>query len=98
MAKQKTAKTEIEIETEIQVEGEVHPLQRMLENGTLPELISVGCVNLDPDRLHNWSSFVLKTKGTQIISIKAVSQPDMRPHAVDGARTKFVTHFMDQAE
>lgn len=87
-----------EIKTEIKIEGEKHPLQQMLEDGTLPELISVGCVNLDPNRLHKWASFVLKTKGTEIVSIEAVSEPDMRPHAVDGARTKFVTHFMDQIE
>lgn len=77
----------------IKVEGEQHVLQKKLLAGNAPELTSIGYINLGEGRAHNWVSYVIKTKGSEVLSIE-VGEPDMRAIAEETAKINFADLFM----
>lgn len=78
----------------IRANGEAHVLETMWDGGELPELKSIGYAKMG-DKTHNWVSYVITTKGTEVISIE-ISEPDMRAIAEEATKISFVSTFMDQ--
>lgn len=81
----------------IRVDGQKHVLEQIMDENPedMPVLEAVGYVKVAKDRQHSWMSYVIKTKGKEVLSIEA-SEPDMRAVAEEAAKISFVDRFIDQ--
>lgn len=79
----------------IQVNGEKHLLENLMDQDDMPIMKSVGYMKVLKDKQHSWMSYVITTKGKEVISIEA-SEPDMREIAEETAKISFVNCFIDQ--
>jgi hypothetical protein len=82
----------------IRVKGQPHRFEELDAQNKLPELTSIGLCKvsgLDEGRRNDWISYVLKTRGREIISLE-VSEPDHKAIAEDNCKTIFVNLFMNQ--
>lgn len=84
------------IQTLIKVEGEKHPLEKIMDEDPddMPVMKSVGYMKIDQNKKHSWVSYVLTTKGKEVISME-VSEPDMRDIAEETSKINFVEKFID---
>lgn len=78
----------------VQVDGDKHELQRLVEEGEEPEIKSVGYMPLK-NGTRGWVSYTITTKGNQVINME-VSEPDLRDIAEETAKIAFVSIFHDQ--
>lgn len=84
------SKKESVVKPLIKVEGEKNLLEELFEetpHEDLPEMISVGFMNLNMGR-YTWVSYKMITKGDKVLSIE-VSEPDMREIAYESAKIEF---------
>lgn len=88
MAKAKKTIVKTEIESE-----EKNALAEMFESNEAPVLTSVGYAKLAETGQNNWVSYVMKSKGTKVLSID-VTEPDARAVAEDLSKISFVNSFM----
>lgn len=96
MAKKK-AETASIVEPEIKVEGEVHPLQDLVDNGEAPIMKAVGYVRLNKNVKNNYMSYVVTFQGDKVLKIE-VGEPNLKGIAEESAKIQFVTLFVDNEE
>lgn len=74
------------------VEGETHPLVDAFKNPeNLPTLKSVGYCRIP----EGWISYVITTKGKEVLSIDVEEPNILRPIAEESAKIAFVSNFID---
>lgn len=83
------------VQPNIKIAGHLNAFEQKFDQGTLPLLKAVGCLNIDPLKKHQWVNYIITFQGEKIISIE-VSEPNMRAIAQETAKIDFVTLFMDQ--
>lgn len=90
-------KTDAVVQPIIRANGEKHVLEKMFESDhdDLPEIKSVGFAKLPDGGSNAWVSYVITTKGKEVISIE-VDEPNLRQIAEESAKISFVNQFIDQ--
>jgi len=77
----------------VQVAGEKHLLDQMLEDGEAPEMKAVGYMRMGKGP-NAWVSYTVKFKGTEVTSIE-IDEPNLRAIAEESAKIAFVNEFID---
>jgi hypothetical protein len=97
MAKpQPTKSSESIVKPLVKVEGQKNALETLIDDEQAPILKSVGYMKIFQNRQHSWVSYVVTSKGKEVISIE-VSEPDMRDIAEESSKINFVQCFTDQS-
>lgn len=94
MAKKQISKKENIVQPIIREEGKEHVLEKMFQGkqALMPTLKSVGYAPLEDG---SWVSFVITTKGTEVLLIE-VDDPNTHAIAEESAKISFATQLMSQ--